>query len=329
MNQQYIRSAAQDDAFRTEPPFKLQGSYRNMNKLAEKVVSAMNDEELEQLVDDHYRGESQTLTTGAEQNLLKLAELRGRMTGAAGARWTEIKEEFVRTRRAGRQGRRPVARVTGTLGGLDASCSASTTAIGAASAVRTETRADEPFGPYLAKLDDAVRTLGKPSRVELRVDDGTSAAAVSVVNVVREHAKAIERVIANLAELMKSGATSGQGATPPGQLGERIEELVTVVRRLEQRLSTLGSTRSLASTSRSARRARAISFAASTATMSWRTEACSSRRMPSFLPSAPRWSSASRCPAATASSRGHGRVDAGRARRGQPRRFRRAPRLGP
>ena len=43
----YIASAAQDDAFRTEPPFKLQGSYRNMNKLAEKVVPVMNDAELE------------------------------------------------------------------------------------------------------------------------------------------------------------------------------------------------------------------------------------------------------------------------------------------
>ena len=29
------------------------------------------------LISDHYIGEAQTLTTGAEQNLLKLAELRG------------------------------------------------------------------------------------------------------------------------------------------------------------------------------------------------------------------------------------------------------------
>src|SRR5262249_43592601 len=43
VNQAYIASASQDDAFRTEPPFKLQGSYRNMNKIAEKVVAAMND----------------------------------------------------------------------------------------------------------------------------------------------------------------------------------------------------------------------------------------------------------------------------------------------
>jgi hypothetical protein len=89
VNQQYIASASQDDAFRTEPGFKLQGSYRNMNKLAERIVPAMNDDELERLIDDHYASEAQTLTTGAEQNLLKLAEIRGRMTGATRARGTK------------------------------------------------------------------------------------------------------------------------------------------------------------------------------------------------------------------------------------------------
>jgi len=69
VNQEYIRSAAQADAFRTEPPFKLQGSYRNMNKVAEKVVAAMTPAELEAVLDDHYQGEAQTLTTAAEQNL--------------------------------------------------------------------------------------------------------------------------------------------------------------------------------------------------------------------------------------------------------------------
>src|SRR5687768_12252844 len=64
VNAEYIRSAAQEDAYRTEPKFALQGSYRNMNKLAEKVVPAMNDAEVEALIGDHYRGESQTLTTG-------------------------------------------------------------------------------------------------------------------------------------------------------------------------------------------------------------------------------------------------------------------------
>jgi hypothetical protein len=92
-------SAAMDDQYRTEPPFKLQGSYRNMNKLAEKVVAAMTTDELERLVDDHYQGEAQTLTIAAEQNLLKLAELRGRQTPEQLERWTTIKREFVRGQR--------------------------------------------------------------------------------------------------------------------------------------------------------------------------------------------------------------------------------------
>jgi len=120
VNAEYIRSASMEDAYRTEPPFKLQGSYRNMNKLAEKIGAAMNDEELEALVDDHYRGESQTLTTGAEQNLLKLAEMRGRLSEAQAKRWEEIKREYRRLKTVGGAEDDPVVRVTGTLSGLGA-----------------------------------------------------------------------------------------------------------------------------------------------------------------------------------------------------------------
>jgi len=130
VNAEYIRSAAQADAFRTEPPFKLQGSYRNMNKIAEKVVSAMTATEIAQLVDDHYRGESQTLTTAAEQNLLKLAELRGRQTPEQAARWADIKAEFVRRRRMGGGDADPVTRLVGTLSGLGAELDAIKQALG-------------------------------------------------------------------------------------------------------------------------------------------------------------------------------------------------------
>ena len=95
-NSQYIASAAQDDKYRTEPPFKLQGSYRNMNKMVEKVVPVMTDDELEQLIADHYRGEAQTLTIGAEENLLKLGELRGTLNETEIARWTQIKKDYAR-----------------------------------------------------------------------------------------------------------------------------------------------------------------------------------------------------------------------------------------
>lgn len=96
VNQQYILSAATADHYRTEPPFLLQGSYRDMNKLTEKVVSAMTEEELQVLIDDHYLGEAQTLTTGAEENLLKLKELRGTLTATETERWEEIKKRFSR-----------------------------------------------------------------------------------------------------------------------------------------------------------------------------------------------------------------------------------------
>jgi exonuclease VII small subunit len=94
VNQEYIRSAAMDDKYREEPPFKLQGSYRNMNKMAEKIVAIMDEKELQQLIDDHYVGEAQLLTTGAEENLLKLKELRGILNPEEAKRWDEIKTEF-------------------------------------------------------------------------------------------------------------------------------------------------------------------------------------------------------------------------------------------
>ncbi len=101
VNQQYIASAAQADQYRTEPPFRLQGSYRNMNKMVEKISAVMNESELMQLIADHYQGESQLLTTGAEENLLKLAELRGNQTPEQVGRWAQIKHDFVRSKAIG------------------------------------------------------------------------------------------------------------------------------------------------------------------------------------------------------------------------------------
>jgi SpoVK/Ycf46/Vps4 family AAA+-type ATPase len=115
VNKQYIASASMDDKFRVEPRFQLQGSYRNMNKLAEKIVSAMNDAELEQLIGDHYTGEAQTLTTGAEANLLKLASMRGTMTPEQKERWALITKEFARQKLMGGGDDDPVTRVTGQL----------------------------------------------------------------------------------------------------------------------------------------------------------------------------------------------------------------------
>ncbi|MCP4041266.1 MAG: DNA repair protein, partial [Gammaproteobacteria bacterium] len=118
VNLQYIASAAQQDAYRTEPPFKLQGSYRNMNKMAEKVVAIMNRDELERLIDDHYRGEAQTLTTGAEENILKLADMRGTLAGENLERWEEIKKGYRRIQATGGEEADPATRVVSQLTGI-------------------------------------------------------------------------------------------------------------------------------------------------------------------------------------------------------------------
>ena len=96
VNREYINSAAQADDYRTEPPFKLQGSYRNMNRIAEKVLPIMNDEELETLIKSSYENDAQTLTSDAEANLLKLYEMCGWIDEERAARWDDIKKAFVK-----------------------------------------------------------------------------------------------------------------------------------------------------------------------------------------------------------------------------------------
>ncbi|MEM1333199.1 MAG: AAA family ATPase, partial [Actinomycetota bacterium] len=90
VNEAYIASAATADEDRVAPPFLLQGSYRNMARIAARVVPVMTEDELDAVVDDHYASEAQTLTDRAEQNLLAYAALTGRQTADEAARWQQI-----------------------------------------------------------------------------------------------------------------------------------------------------------------------------------------------------------------------------------------------
>ena len=87
--------------YRTEPPFKLQGSYRNMSKLVASVVPMMNDQEIDQLLISHYEGESQTLTADTESNLLKLKEIGNYLTPTEQQRWEQIKAIFAKNNKHG------------------------------------------------------------------------------------------------------------------------------------------------------------------------------------------------------------------------------------
>ncbi len=115
VNLAYIASASMDDAYRTEPRFQLQGSYRNMNKITEKVVAAMTPQEVQSLIDEHYTAEAQTLTNGAEANLLKLRELTHQLTPQQQTRWEQIKNDFRRIKVMGGKEDDPVARVSGAI----------------------------------------------------------------------------------------------------------------------------------------------------------------------------------------------------------------------
>jgi len=116
VNLEYIRSAAQEDAYREEPAFKLQGSYRNMNRIAEKVLPLMTDQEVVGLISDHYENESQTLTSGAESNLLKFKEMENLATEEEQKRWLKIKKDFNQNQLLGGADENdPVARVVAQM----------------------------------------------------------------------------------------------------------------------------------------------------------------------------------------------------------------------
>ncbi|MGV9991536.1 DNA repair ATPase [Streptomyces sp. NPDC003374] len=137
VNAAYIASAAQSDTTRTEPPFRLQGSYRTLNKIAGRIRPAMNDAELAAVIDDHFTAEAQTLTGAAEANLLKLAELRGTLTAAQAERWAELKAAHARAQALGGPADDPLTRAVAALGLLADRVAAVESAIDRATAPRT------------------------------------------------------------------------------------------------------------------------------------------------------------------------------------------------
>lgn len=87
-----------------------------MNKIAQRIQPVMNDTGLAAVIDDCYTAEAQTLTTSAEANLLKLAELRGTLTTGQALRWAEVKTAYVRAQTLGGPEDAPLTRAVGALG---------------------------------------------------------------------------------------------------------------------------------------------------------------------------------------------------------------------
>jgi hypothetical protein len=239
VNQEYIRSAAQADTFRTEPPFKLQGSYRNMNKIAEKVVSAMTPAELQRLISDHYQGESQTLTTAAEQNLLKLGELRGTLDADRAKRWAEIKAEFVRQRRMGGGDADPVTKLAGTITGIATELDAIRSKLGGTDLALelrglrealhkfvVESSAPTWLGERLDALTQALRSVGeRPAATPTASGDNWDAAAV---------AAHVQRIETSLVPVVSAAVDQRAGDT---LLANKMVQIIELLEQLDARLA--------------------------------------------------------------------------------------------
>ncbi|HEY0503428.1 MAG TPA: DNA repair ATPase [Lysobacter sp.] len=213
VNQQYIASAAQADRYRTEPPFRLQGSYRNMNKLAEKISPVLNDAELQQLIGDHYLGEAQLLTTGAEENLLKLAQMRGTMDEAQSVRWTQITRDFLRNKAMGAQdddvGGRVVAQLADIACGLQALGNA---APAPAPVAQAPAPAPAPWDAIVALLQQVAERRDAPApRVESPPPDSVHEALAPLLDAMRTSHAGQERInlaLLHLAQALREGGTA-------------------------------------------------------------------------------------------------------------------------
>lgn len=170
VNRTYIRSAAQADSYRTEPPFKLQGSYRNMNRIAERVVPVMNNQELATLVFSNYEQDAQTLTRDGESNLLKFKELLGVLSADEQKRWNSIKYAFVETvRMQGMEGEDSAAQLLRSLSGLrDGLESIRRTISDAVETREGETDRSEQFLASLTAIKCGLEELGEQLTSSMR-----------------------------------------------------------------------------------------------------------------------------------------------------------------
>ncbi|MCC5830996.1 MAG: DNA repair ATPase [Phycisphaeraceae bacterium] len=166
VNQQYIRSAGMDDRYRREPVFLLQGSYRNMNRIAERILPVMNDDELKTLVLSTYEQDAQMLTTGAEANLLKFKEMMGWMSETEKERWDEICRAFVRQNEVAAMGGDQTAAVVAQLSRFNEGLGQIGSAI--------ERAKGENGKPLVTKFDD--QAIEAASQLSSRLDALAAAA---------------------------------------------------------------------------------------------------------------------------------------------------------
>ncbi len=250
VNRAYIRSAAQADAYRTEPPFKLQGSYRNMNRMAEKVVAVMNASELATVIHSNYEQDAQTLTTDNEANMLKFKELIGTLSAEEKERWDAIKYAFVESvRMAGISGEDQVGQVLRQLASMRDGLESIRQVIARAIALQgdgSDTRMDDRFGELRQSVvgaSDRIAIVIESTAKQLETISKQQALAVPDQKVLVQHS--VPRVMLDLIRgqfhlmqqwlgpLLEGSNLQGRELQ---QLRERLDEMLTSYAALQDQL---------------------------------------------------------------------------------------------
>ena len=90
-----------------------------MNRIAERIVPVMNDDELQGLVISNYEQDAQTLTRDSESNVLKFKELMEILTPEETKRWESIKYAYTESvKMQGIEGEDTAAQVLRSISGL-------------------------------------------------------------------------------------------------------------------------------------------------------------------------------------------------------------------
>jgi hypothetical protein len=241
VNREYIRSAGQADEYRTEPPFLLQGSYRNMNRIAGRVLPVMNDAELWTLLYSTYEQDAQMLTTGAESNLLKFRELTGRLDEEQATRWEQIKKTFGRNLLLGGDSDDKVEKIVRQMNAFTAGLdSIKETLAGGITAMRQPDSSQDGFKAaaenVLTKMDHLIAELRRQGPSESQQTPQAEKAAQdsrTLVSVLEEQFRAMETWLLPM--------THGDKAEKDRVIDQLMERFATMVRGYNRLIEVLQS----------------------------------------------------------------------------------------
>ena len=152
----------------------------------------MNEAELESLVQSHHENQAQTLTTGAEANLLKLRELLGTLTEEEQSRWGDIKKTFARNLLLGGEGSDKLAQLIAQM-----------------------TQFSEGLGDIKTVLADGLTQIGTAGQASSGTQESVSAESTQLTEAL-SHLSSFNDNLSKIGESLSQMQANGNNASAPG-----------------------------------------------------------------------------------------------------------------